>query len=419
MRLSLLVPGVVLAVSASGACSAADPPSAAPVAAAPDPGPADDGGADANKGPVRLGAPRIVSAGGPVLAHPKLVVATFGDEPFAAQLETFARTIGATPYWKDTTAEYGVGPATFARSVRIPTAPATITQQGVKAWLAEQLDGTHPEWGTPDDETVLTVVYPRSTTVMLGDESSCDVSPAWHGEVVLKSGKLLPYAAITRCDPIIGLEGIDFLTSGLSHEWIEASTNPFWFTKPAYGAPTSEDAHWTTVNSGEVSDMCANTPNIDFVPEGFPFTVQRSWSNDSAAAGHDPCVPRLPEPYFIAATTTAEMVAVGGIVEANTVRGIVVPVGESRTVAIALSSDGATAGPWTVKARDFAPRLGEKPDLELAWDRTSGVNGDILHLTIKRLKADAQLGGAAIFEIVSTLGGRQNIWVAAVGDAAR
>src|SRR5437868_1939526 len=63
--------------------------------------------------------PEVTSAGGPVMSAPKLTVVTFGDEPFASALETFAKDLGATSYWSSTTKEYGVGPATFSRSVHI------------------------------------------------------------------------------------------------------------------------------------------------------------------------------------------------------------------------------------------------------------------------------------------------------------
>jgi hypothetical protein len=77
-----------------------------------------------------------------------------------------------------------------------------------------------------------------------------------------------------------------------------------------------------------------------------------------------------------------------------------------------------TAGPWKIQARDFAQRVGGKTDPTFSWDKTTGIGGDTLHLTIKRLKADTTLGGAGIFELLSTLGTRQNVWIVAVGDAA-
>lgn len=91
----------------------------------------------------------------------------------------------------------------------------------------------------------------------------------------------------------------------------------------------------------------------------------------------------------------------------------------SRTIDVVLFSDGPTKAPWTVKAIDFAQRMGAQKDLTFAWDRYQGTAGETLRLTITRVKKDDALGGAGVFEIVSTLGDRQSIWIGAVGDAAR
>lgn len=184
---------------------------------------------DADAAPPRPTAPTIMSAGGVVLKTPKLLVATFGDEPVAPALETFAKTIGATPYWKDVTSEYCVGPAEFARSVKFTDVPTTITQSGIEKWLAGQLDGTHAEWGAPDPSTIYTLVFTKETQILVDGVACSGGPPAWHGEIKPTGGTArVPYAVITRCEPYFDLAGIDFVTSGLSHEWLEASTNPFY-----------------------------------------------------------------------------------------------------------------------------------------------------------------------------------------------
>jgi hypothetical protein len=416
----LFVCGAVLVTACNGsdvsppAAPASDPGAAPPVVDEPDAAP-----------PVvvvpRPAAPQVVSAGGPVLTTPKLAVVTFDDEPFAAQLETYAKTIGATSYWKAVTSEYGVGPATFARSIKVANAPMTIRQEDIETWLRSQLDGTHPEWGAPGAGTIYTIVYPTTTRVTVQGGSACAGSPAWHGEVQLANKLSVPYAVIARCDPFVGLNGIDFVTAGLSHEWLEASTNPFNDTNPAWNAAAPTDAEWTTFTGGEVGDMCAVTPTVYIKPDGFPFMVQRSWSNASAKAGHDPCVPAPPEPYFNAAPIATDTVATGGIIDATAVHGIVIPVGGSRTIDVVLVGDGAdgtTKPTFSVKATDYAQRMGAETDLKLSWNRQKGTSGETLQLTITRVKKDDALGGAAVFEIVSTLGKRESIWLGVVGDMA-
>lgn len=117
------------------------------------------------------------------------------------------------------------------------------------------------------------------------------------------------------------------------------------------------------------------------------FAVQRTWSNAAARAGHDPCVPALTTPYLGAAPQLDELVTIdlgnqGGV----STRGVQVPLGMSKTVEVALFSD-APADDWTVKATDAATVMGGDAELSFAWDKTTGHNGDKLHLTITRIKA--------------------------------
>ena len=415
---------VMLSASAAACSSSTDSPATSsspttPPDATPDAGNVADASDAAAPAPPL--APQVVSAGGPVLKTPRIVLATFGAEELTPQLETFAKGIGATTYWRAVTSEYGVGPAAYARTVNVAeAAPTTIAQQAIETWLVGQLDGTHPEWGTPDASAIYTIVYPKGTTVTVQGVDACASSPAWHGEVRVKgAGISVPYAVITRCDPFLGLDGIDFVTAGLSHEWLEAATNPFYASNPAFNGAAGEDSDWIIATGGELGDMCATTPSVYFKPDDFPFTVQRSWSNASAAAGHDPCVPLRAEPYFSAVPAVLEKVATGGAIDNDKSRGVVVPAGGSRTVDITLFSDGPTKGPWTVKAVDYAPRFGAAKDLSFAWSKSEGSAGETLQLTITRVKKDDALGGAGLFQIVSTLGARQSIWVVAVGDKAK
>ena len=63
-------------------------------------------------------------------------------------------------------------------------------------------------------------------------------------------------------------------------------------------------------------------------------------------------------------------------------KGVKIPVGESKTIEVDLFSDGATSGPWTVAAIDSSRRARAGATLDLKWDRTTGLNGEKLHLTV-------------------------------------
>lgn len=96
-----------------------------------------------------------------------------------------------------------------------------------------------------------------------------------------------------------------------------------------------------------------------------------------------------------------------------TTQGITIPVGSSKTVEVDLFSDGATSGPWTVQAADvlyaYYGSYGIPSSLSFQWDRTSGVNGEKLHLTITVTSASI-IGNGHAFMITSTLGTRVTVW---------
>ncbi len=166
--------------------------------------------------------------------------------------------------------------------------------------------------------------------------------------------------------------------------------------------------------------MCQNNTDSNYTPPGSTYMVQRSWSNAAAKAGTNPCVP-VPStgPYFNSYPTLPDMVTLGGDYwsPAVTVEGVRIPIGQTKTIDVVLHGDGTTSGPWKVDVQDLSYYSGDttKPVTQLSLDKTSGSEGDVLHLTIKVLKADASLGGEG-FVLTSTLGMQQNIWYAAIGQ---
>jgi hypothetical protein len=356
-------------------------------------------------------APTVVKSSGSVLTTPKVVVVTFDSEPLAAQVEAFAQAVGASAYWSATTSEYGVGAAQYAGAVHVASPPeTTISQTALEAWLASQLDGTHPEWPTADASTIYTIVYPLFDGIEVDDVAPCEGSPAYHGQITLGSIQV-PYAAINRCDPRFGLSGIDYVTAGLSHEWIEASTDPFYFTSPAYQSPAAQYNDWMFATGGELADMCTTTNSVYFQPPDLPYTVQRSWSNAAALAGHDPCVPAPMGAYFTSAPVMTDTLHGSSGGQAFTSEGVHVGLGQSVSIPVELFSDAETNATWSVVAQAVPAA-----SLSFMWDATSGQNGDVLNLTVTRNADDPTLVGVDAFIVTSTLGMRQSAWVGAVGD---
>jgi hypothetical protein len=215
----------------------------------------------------------------------------------------------------------------------------------------------------------------------------------------------------------MNLSALDTTTSFESHELIEAVTDPFPQVPnmDGYSGPDLDHYYWTfAAGGGETGDMCAFDPSSFAHVPGLSYGVQRTWSNKSIMLGHDPCVP-IPagEVYFNSVPILAENVTISLGGGSLTMKGVRIPVGTAKTIGVDLYSDADTGGPWTVKAEDFATLMGGTASLTFAWDRTSGQNGERLHLSITSTAATPY--GADIFAIVSTKGGEKHYWFGLVG----
>jgi hypothetical protein len=96
-----------------------------------------------------------------------------------------------------------------------------------------------------------------------------------------------------------------------------------------------------------------------------------------------------------------------------TTQGITMPLGKPKTIEVDLFSDGDTNGPWMVTADDVVAKYygsyGFDPSMSFVWDRTTGQNGEKLHVTIT-VTSPSIISGAHVFEIISTNGSRQSVW---------
>lgn len=364
--------------------------------------------------------PNVVNSGGPLLAHPKIVPVFFSndDASAAATLGDFTQQIGATAYWA-ALAEYGIGAATSPSTIALDeAAPTTIDDAAIQTWLAGKLNANDAAWPAADANTVYVLYYPAGTTITLSGASSCVGFGGYHNSVQLDASHAnmnVAYAVVPRCASFGALASLDAWTGIASHELVEAATDPYPNVSPGYAQVDDADVAWMFVLGGaETGDMCAQQASSFTKFAELPaYTVQRFWSNASAAAGHDPCVPSLPgEVYFQSAPVLPDMVSLTGL--PVPLKGVQIPVGQSKVISVDLFSDAPTSGPWTVQALDYAQLRGGSPNLSFSFDRTSGTNGDVLKLTITVLRASQF--GAEPFVVVSTLGSATPLWVGVVGS---
>ncbi len=99
----------------------------------------------------------------------------------------------------------------------------------------------------------------------------------------------------------------------------------------------------------------------------------------------------LSQPYFNAAPILTESVTLDYYGQQVATQGITIPVGQSKTIAVELFSDGPT-NDWTVSAVDSTYGTTQPKELTFTWDKQSGNNGDTLHLTITHVMAGSHAG---------------------------
>lgn len=354
---------------------------------------------------------QVMKGPGSVMPNVRVVPAFFPGDPLHAQLVDFLGKLAGSSTWSQMTSEYGVGALTVASPVDIATAPpANLTNDQIAAFLADQLSGSHPEWGATDPATLMTTVYvlfyPAATTVSLNGVTSCNWgSPTIGGYHQFTTGSVsATYAVIPRCTtPMFGTSVLDYTTYAISHELVEAATDP---RLDAWAYYAADDLPWPLITGGEVADLCQDFTSSRYVPAELGYMVQRSFSNASVAAFHDPCVPVPPGagPYFNAVPDRPDAFTISVGTQTFPTHGLSVPVGQTKTIALRLWSEGPTAGPWTITPYDFSPEHA----LDITLDRNTGLNGDTLELTV-HTKSATQAGYASV-GLVSTLAGRDTAW---------
>ncbi|HEX7600658.1 MAG TPA: hypothetical protein VF316_03590, partial [Polyangiaceae bacterium] len=195
----------------------------------------------------------------------------------------------------------------------------------------------------------------------------------------------------------------------------EAATDPYPMDKAAYAQVDGDHLAWEFfLGGGEVGDMCAQFSSSIYKPDDLLYIVQNNWSNAQAKAGHNPCQPVATEGqvYFNASPTFPDKISTRGAFT----KGVKVPVGQSKTIPLALYSDGPTNGPWTVTAQALAHGGSGGAPVTLALDKSSGQNGDIINLTITAKTAITSTSAAVTILVTSQLGSRKNTWVGLVGN---
>jgi len=356
--------------------------------------------------------PLVDYNGGRVLGNPEIVTVSFtGDDnpTLIDRVQQLDDIITTTTWWNDVSSEYCdstntcIGVGSSGGHVVIPTPPAssytdssTGGPSSIKDFIAANVappsdagvdaassGGVASILPAPDTNTLYVIYFPSNVSITLDGQTSCNSFDAYHNTTILPDvngiPQTVPYAIIPRCGTKESTT-----TISASHEIIEATTDPD-IGVGSVGYYMTNNTLWP-IAGGEVGDLCEGFGSNGISWVEATFTLQRSWSNKSAKASHDPCVP-IPsgEVYFNAAPRESK---------------IVLPtVGSSAVVDIDVFSD-APYPPWTLNAVDFAAFQAGMSALSFSFDKATVQNGDYVQLTVTTTMALP--GGQDEFVIVST-----------------
>ena len=411
--------GVSLSGEASAEASAVDAGHDAFVV--PD---ADHGAPSTTYPAFTVDAPKIVNNGGSVLAAPVIVTVTWNSDPDAATWNAFDDAIGPSPYWHALNSEYGVGAATSGNpnhvSITTP-APSGFSDTDLDALVSAHAG---VDWPASTLNTIYTLYLPPGSGIFFGGAADAGGQDAcaqgiggYHSETM--DSHHYVYAIVPHCS----MFQTGDIELGASHELNEAVSDPHPQTSTAYQGFDQNHLAFEFFNQfqDEIGDACETFNEATDTTDFTPYTVQRQWSNKSAAAGSHWCVPALPEPFynttFLPATKLDPIsVNIGplgfGTNNAPSM-GFKVPVGTSRRFPIGYFSDVATSGPFTIDVQGLDQPIAQDQNgnainngtATVTIDATSGVNGDIAYVTVTPTAYSSL--GVVFFYIRSVLPGAQ------------
>jgi hypothetical protein len=352
--------------------------------------------------------PQILDQGGNVLSAPRVVTVTWQADPNAATFEAFGDAIGASNYWNRTTSEYAIAPAVSGASnhVRIQTAPATkMTDTALDTFVADQVSAAPGNgWPANDANTIYILYLPETLELTSDGSNACNVEEGYHDETFTSANDGVVYAVIVEgCHDTEDV--VSFSTETASHELVESSTDPFIQEKLAWTGFDADHYAWETwtEKQDELADACQDNDDAyytDVAP--LPYALQRSWSNASAAAGHNPCVPvpQIPNYSAVALGTTSITLTVN--TKTVTTKGFMIPNGQTQTIHVGLYSDAPTSD-WTVSVVEgdgfSTPSTAH---LTFTQSATTGNNGDTIDVGITTV---ATKSAGVLATILSTQNG--------------
>jgi len=378
-----------------------------PTGSPPPPWTPDDAGAP-------LHPPYIAQSGGPTIANPAFVAITFDGDDNRDAIEDFIGSVGCTDYWRSIVRDYGINDGYMVGTAHLKeAAPATIDDAAIGAFIRAKIaNNALPQ--PVANQTLYVIYYPETTDITLEGSHSCQGFGGYHNEVKITQTQSVPYAVLPNCGSFGQLGGLDALTYATSHELVEAVTDQFPMSNPAYQLPEADDIAWAFGGGGEIGDMCEFNEDAPLFPGTYPFTVQKQWVGSKAWLLHDPCQPST-QVYFAGAPVMPDLIPFDiGFGPSNT-KGVKIAQGSQKTIDVKIVADGAWSPDIIIDAQDAAFFFGQKGALTFNVVPKSGKVGDTVKLTVNRIGTNQQFG-VEPFLINAHSNGITRSWWAIVGD---
>src|SRR5207248_9875800 len=133
--------------------------------------------------------------------------------------------------------------------------PDTIDDAQIGQFIRAKITNNALPQPVPN-QTLYVIYYPETTDITLQGLHSCQGFGGYHNEVKISQTVSIPYAVMPNCGSFGQLDGLDALTYATSHELVEAVTDQFPMSNPAYQLPEADDIAWAFGGGGEIADMC-------------------------------------------------------------------------------------------------------------------------------------------------------------------
>jgi hypothetical protein len=343
------------------------------------------------------------TAGDPsaVMTTPNVVAITYDNDPSRSDIEAFYPQYAASSAWALQTAEYGIGPLTVGTPLHLSGTPPT-SDSALQKVISANLTGSSPAWGAPSESTLYSVTLPINSKFTDDMGQSC--CGGYHDDFMVGSVDVA-YSVQCPCTnnsfppPVTALQALTF---ALSHELVEAATDPRYEHDYAWGDLDVAHEVWAYITDGELADLCEFTDTVlwNDAPN-MTYTISRIWSNAAARAGTDPCLGAPTTPYYQSVPEQLDDAVIELFGTSTVTKATKVAVGATGMITLHVAGT-AGAGPFKVSAVDVASLyFGAKAVLTFTQPTGTFALGDTVSIPVTVVAKDPNLGGsgAEAFEI--------------------